>query len=87
MVGLSTARGRFLVYQLCDNCVKYLLKHWIALKVRSDLVLQTSFAIHLRATRVGFALENIVIVAEINDLKSYFCATLSYCFSIYLAAR
>ena len=85
MVGLSTARGRFLVCQLCDNCVKYLLKHWIALKVRSDLVLQTSFAIHLRATRVEFALENIVIVAEIND--SYFCATLSYCFSIYLAAR
>ena len=56
-----------------------MLKLWIALKARSDwlLNLQISFAIHLRATRVGFALENIAIVAGINKLKSSFCAILS----------
>ena len=29
--------------------------------------------IHLRATRAGFALENIVIVAGISELKSSYC--------------
>ena len=43
---------------------QYILKQWIALKARSDwlLNLRISFAIHLRATRVGFALENIASV-------------------------
>ena len=38
----------------------WLLKHWI------------SFAVHLRATCSGFAPENIVIVARINELKTIF---------------
>ena len=34
---------------------------------------------------MGFALENIVIIAGINEwLKSSFCAVLSHCFSIHL---
>ena len=44
------------------------------MKARSDwqIKLRISFSIHLRATRVSFAPENIVIVAGIKDLKSYF---------------
>ena len=45
--------------------------------------LQISFAIHLRATPVGFVPENIVIVAGIYELKSSFCDILSHCFSIH----
>ena len=40
------------------------------LKARCDwlLKLRISFAIHLRENRAGFASENIVIVAGINEL-------------------
>ena len=34
-----------------------------------------SFAIHLRAIHVGFAPENIAIIAGINEQKLSFCAT------------
>ena len=57
------------------------------MKVRSDWLvkLRISFAIHLRATAREFrAPENTVIVAEMNELKSFiFCGLLSHCFSIY----
>ena len=33
--------------------------------------------IHVRATRAGFAPENFVIVAGINEVKSSFCAIIS----------
>ena len=33
--------------------------------------------VHLRATRAGFAPENFVIVAGIDELKSSFCAIIS----------
>ena len=38
-----------------------------------------TFAIHLRATRAGFAPENILIVEGIKELKSSFVA---YCLSL-----
>ena len=41
----------------------YILKQWIALKVRSTPNIPTSFAIHLRATPAGFVPENNIIVA------------------------
>ena len=68
-----------------NNHDKYILKQWIALKAHSDWLLQIGifFAIHLQATRRGFAPENIVIVAGINELKSPFREKLSHCFSIY----
>lgn len=34
---------------------------------------------HLLATRAGFSPEDIVIVAEINELQSNFCAVSSHC--------
>ena len=52
---------------------------------RSDWLFKNriTFAIHLRAARAGFTPENIIIFAGINELKSYFCAILSHCFSKY----
>ena len=43
-------------------------KQWIASRARPNwlLKLRISLAFHLRATRAGFAPENIVIVAEMN---------------------
>ena len=54
---------------------KYILKQWIALKVRSDwlLKLQISFAIYLWSTDKCHAPSR----AGINSLKSSFCAILS----------
>ena len=61
------------------NNIKSLLvytKTVMALKAPSDWLLKLRiFALHLRATRAGFAPENIVIVAGINELKSSFLAT------------
>ena len=53
----------------------------IYFKARSDwlLKLRIPFAIYLRA----FVTENIVIVAEMNELQSSFCAISSHCFIIY----
>ena len=56
-----------------ERAVKYILKQWIVLKVRSDwpLKLRISLAIYLQATCARSALENIVIVARvINEFKS-----------------
>ena len=36
--------------------------------------IRISFAIHLRAIRAEFAAENVVIFAEISQLKSFVCA-------------
>ena len=49
-------------------------KEWLTLKVRFDWPhkFRISFGIRLRATRAGFAPENIVIVAGMNNLKSSF---------------
>ena len=49
--------------KVCQN----LQKPWITLEACSDwlLKLQTSFVIHLRATRARFAPANIVIIAGI----------------------
>lgn len=44
---------------------------------------QISFAIHLLATRVGFAPENNKIIAEMSELESSFCALTSRCFRVY----
>ena len=68
-----------------NNFLYYKLKQWIALKSRCDWLfkLKISYALHLRATCAGFALENIVIVAGINELKSSSCTIFSLCFSIY----
>ena len=62
---------------------QHILKQWIALNSRAHWLvkLRISCAIHLRAIRVRFALENRVIVAGINELKSSYCAILSHCFS------
>ena len=70
---------------LGNSNTKYILKQWMALEARSDwlLNLRLSFAIHLRSTCAGFAPENIMIVAGINELKSSFCATSSRYFRIY----
>ena len=56
------------------NTHKYLLKQWIALKMRPAwlLKLHVAFAIHLQAICAGFACENVVLVAGIHQLKSYF---------------
>lgn len=63
------------------------VKQWIALNARSDWVLKLriSFDIHFQATRAGFALENILIVAGINEFKLSLCALLSQYFNIHLA--
>ena len=63
----------------------YKLKQWIASKACSDwlLKLRISFAIHLRATRVWFVPENIVIVIRMDDSKSSFRAVLTHRLSIY----
>ena len=34
-----------------------------------------------------FVLENVVIFAGKNELKSFFCAVLSHCFSIYVVGQ
>ena len=62
----------------------YIPKQWVALNSHADwlLKLRISIAIHLRAICVEFAPENVVIFAEINELKSSFCAMLSNCISI-----
>ena len=56
------------------NTYKYLLKQWIALKKRSVWLLKLwiASAIHLQAICAGFAYENVVFVAGIHQLKSYF---------------
>ena len=53
----------------------------IYFKARSDwlLELRIPFATYLRA----FVTENIVIVAEMNELQSSSCAISSHCFIIY----
>ena len=51
----------------------FLKTPWILMEFYRQNPAQTR-AIHLRATRVKFASENIVIVAGIIDLKSYFRA-------------
>ena len=60
-------------------------KQWIAFNARADWPLKhrICIAIHLRAIRAESAPGNVVIFAEINELKSSFCAILSHCFSIY----
>ena len=52
----------------------HVLKQWIALNGCADwlLKLRISFAIHLRAIRVEFAPENVVIFAGINELNHLF---------------
>ena len=49
----------------------YILIQWIALKVHSDwlMKLRISFAI---TTLAGFMLKNIVIIAGMNEFKSFF---------------
>ena len=56
------------------NTHKYLLKQGIALKMRSAwlLKLHVAFAIHLQAICAGVACENVVLVAGIHKLYSYF---------------
>ena len=57
-----------------DRSIEYILKQWIALEAHSDWLprLWISFAIHFRATGVGFASKNIVIMVGINKLKTSF---------------
>ena len=59
-------------------------KQWIALNPCADWLpeLRIFCAIHLRAIRAEFAPENVVIFSGINELKSFFGAILSHCFSI-----
>ena len=53
------------------NPLQKILKQWIASKARSDWPFNSEYPllINVRATRTGFAPENIVIVAEINKWK------------------
>ena len=46
-----------------------------------SLKLRIPLAIHLLATRAGFAPENIVIVTRTNEVKSPFSAILFVCFA------
>ena len=65
---ISTFKLIFILL-VCDITV-------VALEAHSDWI-------HLQATCVGLPPDKIVIIAEINELKSSFCAILSHCFSIY----
>lgn len=62
-----------------------ILKEWIVLKAHSEwlLRLQVSFAIQLQATLAKFVLRNVVIIMAVNEIKSFFSAMLSHCFSTY----
>ena len=90
----SAVQEIFIDLLVCSKCSKYLendindkcmLKQSTASKSCSDwlLNLRISFIIYLPATRAKFASEKIVIVAGINELKSYVYVLLSHCFSLY----
>ena len=66
---------------LACNCNEYILKRWIGLKACFDwlLKLQSFCPIHLCAFTQVICAQYIVIVAGINELKSFFvCAILQW---------